>query len=82
WVWQSPLTDATLPGLAEKAAAMGFGALELPIENPGDWSVEVAGAALDAHGLRAIVVGAMAPGRNLVAAPASEIVATQNYLVH
>ena len=34
------------------------------------------------HRLLPIVVGAMGPGRNLVAAPASEVVATQNYLVH
>ena len=33
-------------------------------------------------GLRPYIVGAMAPGRNLVAATASEIVGTQNYLAH
>ncbi|MEJ3405556.1 sugar phosphate isomerase/epimerase family protein [Rathayibacter sp. YIM 133350] len=82
WVWQSPLTDETLPALAATAARMGFGAMELPVENVGDWSPSLAREVLGDHGLRAVVVGAMAPGRNLIAAPASDILATQNYLVH
>jgi D-psicose/D-tagatose/L-ribulose 3-epimerase len=82
WVWVSPVTDASLPELAAKAAAMGFTAVELPVEQPGDWSPDAAAEVLAEHGLAPIVVGAMGPGRNLVAAPGSEIVATQNYLVH
>lgn len=82
WVWVSPVTDASLPELAAKAARLGFGAIELPVEQPGDWSPEAAAEVLAEHGLEPIVVGAMGPGRNLVAAPGSEIVATQNYLVH
>jgi D-psicose/D-tagatose/L-ribulose 3-epimerase len=61
---------------------MGFGAIELPVESPGDWSASAARPILENLGLTPIVVGAMSPGRNLVAAPASEIVATQNYLAH
>ncbi|MFF2274332.1 sugar phosphate isomerase/epimerase family protein [Agromyces sp. NPDC058126] len=82
WVWASPLTDENLPALAAKAAALGFGAIELPVESPGDWSADAAADLLAEHGLAPIVIGAMGPGRNLVAAPGSEIVATQNYLVH
>src|SRR6478736_6449422 len=82
WVWVSPVTDASLPELAAKAAALGFGAIELPVEQPGDWSPDAAAETLAQHGLAPIVVGAMGPGRNLVAARGSEIVATQNYLVH
>ncbi|UOE43975.1 sugar phosphate isomerase/epimerase family protein [Agromyces larvae] len=81
WVWVSPLTDDSLREIAAKAAGMGFGALELPVEQPGDWSTDVASDTLAEHGLSAVVVGAMGPGRNLVAAPGSEVVATQNYLV-
>ncbi|WP_157155167.1 sugar phosphate isomerase/epimerase [Diaminobutyricimonas sp. LJ205] len=80
WVWTSPVTDASLPAIAAKAADLGFGAIELPIEQPGDWDPHRARDVLAEHRLRAYVVGAMAPGRNLVAAPASEIVRTQNYL--
>lgn len=82
WVWTSPLTDSSLKTLAAKAAALGFGSIELPVETPGDWSPERARDVLAEHRLLPIVVGAMGPGRNLIAAPASEIVATQNYLVH
>ena len=82
WVWTSPLDDDALAVLAAKAAGMGFGAIELPVEQPGDWSPDAAADVLAEHGLAPVVVGAMGPGRNLVAAPGSEVVATQNYLVH
>ncbi|WP_350347809.1 sugar phosphate isomerase/epimerase family protein [Agromyces sp. G08B096] len=82
WVWTSPLDDASLASIAAKAAGMGFGAIELPVEQPGDWSPDAAADVLAGHRLAPIVVGAMGPGRNLVAAPGSEVVATQNYLVH
>ncbi len=82
WVWTSPLDDDTLVVLAAKAAGMGFGAMELPVEQPGDWSPDAAADVLAEHRLAPVVIGAMGPGRNLVAAHASEEVATQNYLVH
>lgn len=82
WVWASPLTDDNLPELAAKAAALGFESIELPVENVGDWSADAAADVLAEHRLAPIVIGAMGPGRNLIAAPGSEIVATQNYLVH
>jgi D-psicose/D-tagatose/L-ribulose 3-epimerase len=82
WVWTSPLDDDSLEALAAKAAGMGFGAIELPVESAGDWSPERARDVLRQYDLVPIVIGAMGPGRNLVAAPASEVVATQNYLVH
>ncbi len=80
WVWQSPLTDATLPALARRVADLGFDAIELPLENVGDLTVDGVRAALDDTGLAPYVVGAMAPGRNLVSAPESEVAATQDYL--
>ena len=82
WVWTSPLDDDALAVIAAKAAGMGFGAIELPVEQPGDWSPDAAADVLAEHGLAPVVIGAMGPGRNLVAAPGSEVVATQNYLVH
>lgn len=78
WVWESPLTDATLPPLLAKIAAMGFDVVELPLENVGDLS---AGAVRDAlGGLKPWVVGAMAPGRELVLADEAVIARTQRYL--
>jgi D-psicose/D-tagatose/L-ribulose 3-epimerase len=78
WVWTSPLTDEAVGGLLERIAGMGFDAVELPLENPGDLSVAVATDALAATGLTPYVVGAMAPGRDLV--DASCVEATQDYL--
>lgn len=80
WVWTSPLTDELLPSVLRKVAALGFDAVELPLENPGDWSADVAGPLLEETGLRPYVVGAMAPGRDLVATTPDAVAATQDYL--
>ncbi len=80
WVWTSPLTDADAPALLEHVAALGFDVVELPLEQPGDLSAKTLRPVLDATGLAPSVVGAMAPGRNLVAAPAAEVSTTQDYL--
>lgn len=82
WVWASPLTDESLESLARKAAGMGFQAIELPVESPGDWSPERAFDVLQEHSLTPYVVGAMGAGRNLVAASDSSISTTQQYLQH
>lgn len=79
WVWTSPLTDDSLGELAAKAARMGFGAIELPLENPGDWDAERAADVVLEHGLVPIVIGAMGPGRSLVSR-AGDVEATQEYL--
>lgn len=80
WVWTSPLTDADLSPLLGRIAALGFDAVELPLENIGDLTVEVVRGALAETGLTPCVVGAMAPGRDLVEAPADVVLATQHYL--
>jgi D-psicose/D-tagatose/L-ribulose 3-epimerase len=80
WVWTSPLTDASLPDLARRVADLGFDAIELPLERTGDLTVEGVRAALDDTGLAPYVVGAMAPGRDLVAADPDTVAATQDYL--
>lgn len=82
WVWESPLTDESLERVARSAAAMGFGAIELPVESPGDWDPAKAGALLDELGLAPYVVGAMGEGRDLIAASDESIAATQRYLEH
>ncbi|WP_243233300.1 sugar phosphate isomerase/epimerase [Microbacterium sp. CIAB417] len=79
WVWTSPLTDASLEPLARKAAALGYTALELPLENPDDWDPARARDVLDGLGLGAVVIGAMGPGRSLVSR-AGDVAATQDYL--
>lgn len=79
WVWTSPLTDDTLEPLARTAARMGYDALELPLESVGDWDPLRARAVLDGLGMGAVVVGAMGPGRSLLAR-AGDVAATQDYL--
>ncbi|MDQ4053457.1 MAG: sugar phosphate isomerase/epimerase [Actinomycetota bacterium] len=80
WVWTSPLTDAVLPDLLQTIATAGFDGVELPLENAGDLDAQATAAQLEEHGLSAWVVGAMAPGRDLVAASADTVAATQSYL--
>lgn len=80
WVWTSPLTDEVLPGLLRHIADLGFDAVELPLEQVGDLSAEVVLPALTDTGLRPSVVGAMAPGRDLVDTGPETVAATQDYL--
>jgi len=80
WVWTAGLTDAALPALARRIADLGFDAIELPLEQPGDLTADGVRAALDGTGLAPYVVGAMAPGRDLVAADPETVASTQDYL--
>ena len=80
WVWTSPLTDPTLPHLLETIAGAGFDGVELPLENAGDLDPHATASLLKEHGLAAWVVGAMAPGRDLVGATPEAVAATQSYL--
>ena len=82
WVWTSPLTDASLDRIARSAAAMGFGAIEVPVESPGDWDPARAADLFAELGLDAYVVGAMGEGRDLVDASPEAIARTQQYLIH
>lgn len=80
WVWTSPLTDEVAPELLRHVAEMGFDAVELPLERVGDLSPEVLLPLLGETGLAPLVVGAMAPGRDLVGADDATVAATQEYL--
>ena len=70
WIWESPVTDESLPHLVSRLAAWGFDLVELPIENLGDWDPARTAAFLQEHGLSASICIAMAPGRELCAADA------------
>ncbi len=80
WVWASPLTDDNVTDLLRHVADLGFDAVELPLEASGDLTAPVVGAALAETGLTPYVVGAMAPGRNLVEADSDSIEVTRDYL--
>lgn len=80
WLWPSPLSNDSLEELAAHAASLGFDAIELPLENLGDWDAAPAREILAKHRLEPVVAGAMGPGRNLVVAAPEEISETQDYL--
>jgi D-psicose/D-tagatose/L-ribulose 3-epimerase len=82
WVWASPLTDTALAELAPRIRGWGFDVVELPVENPGDWDPGRAAALLADHGLAASVALVMGEGRELVAADATTVLSTQDYLRH
>jgi D-psicose/D-tagatose/L-ribulose 3-epimerase len=82
WVWTSPLTDSSLAELAPRIAGWGFDVVELPVEQPGDWDPVRAKALLADLGLAASVVLVMGEGRELVAADATTVLSTQDYLRH
>lgn len=80
WIWVSPLTDRDLAMLAPRLAGWGFDVVELPVEEVGDWDPSRTADLLAGLGLRATVCAVMPPGRELVAAPADVVAATQDYL--
>jgi D-psicose/D-tagatose/L-ribulose 3-epimerase len=80
WIWLSPLSDAGLEKLAPRLAAWGFDALELPVEEVGDWDPARAAEVLAGHRLRASVAAVMAPGRDLAVADTAVVARTQAYL--
>jgi D-psicose/D-tagatose/L-ribulose 3-epimerase len=79
WVWTSPLTDENFAPLVAKVAKMGFGAIELPLEDPTHWNPHRSRTILEGHGLSPVVIAAMGPGRSLVSG-AGDVAATQDYL--
>lgn len=66
WLWASPFTsDQT--DLLEKIASMGFDFVELPVENPDDYSVQKLAPVLKDLGLEAIICTAVTAERDLSA---------------
>jgi D-psicose/D-tagatose/L-ribulose 3-epimerase len=64
WVWTSPF-DKDAVALVARAAAMGFDAFTMPIEDPDLIDVAAMRAALSEHPLRLYVSGAYGPTRDL-----------------
>jgi D-psicose/D-tagatose/L-ribulose 3-epimerase len=79
WIWTSPLTDENIGSLARRIAELGFDAIEVPLENPGDWDPGLTAHLFAAQGLTPVVVAAMGPNRSLVAR-AGDVEATGGYL--
>ena len=80
FVWHSPIDDEKLRALVPRLAEWGFDAVELPLEQPGDWDPDAAGELFAEHGLGSSVCVVFGDGRELVAADAATIAATQEYV--
>jgi D-psicose/D-tagatose/L-ribulose 3-epimerase len=66
WVWTSPLTTNDFARLAAHAAGMGFGLIEVPIENPDEYDYARVGEIARDNGLDVSVCAAMSPERDLI----------------
>jgi D-psicose/D-tagatose/L-ribulose 3-epimerase len=83
WIWTSPVDDRALRELAPRIAAWGFDAIEIPVEQPGDWSPEKTRDLLAENRLAAAAVLAVTPpGRDLVNTDPDTVRASQDYLRH
>ncbi len=80
FVWHSPLTGKLLEERLPLIARWGFDAVELPLENPGDWDPARAAEMLIDLGLRSVVGAVFGPGRELAAADADVVSATKEYV--
>ncbi|HVL25804.1 MAG TPA: sugar phosphate isomerase/epimerase family protein [Thermomicrobiales bacterium] len=80
WIWDSPVTTDVIRERAPQVAAMGFDAIELPLETAVDWSAREVKPILDATGLAPGVCAAMGPGRDLTTDDARTVDGTQSYL--
>lgn len=64
WLWTSPFTSESI-ALFPKIKAMGYDAVEIPIEDPGLIDNALVKRALADHGLSGIACGAFGPSRDL-----------------
>lgn len=80
WIWDSPVTTGVIRERAPQVAALGFDAIELPLESASDWSPDDMRPILEDAGLRPGVCAAMAPGRDLTTDDAGTVASTQAYL--
>ncbi|MCP5531708.1 MAG: sugar phosphate isomerase/epimerase [Akkermansiaceae bacterium] len=80
WLWVSPLTTDAAETLIPRIAEMGFGAVELPIEDPDLLDAKRIASMASNHGLDISVCGAFGPGRDLTHPDPKVRAATQDYL--
>ncbi len=82
WIWVSPLTDERLAELAPKVRGLGFDAIELQVEEPGQWDPGRAAELVAEHGLTTSLCCVMPPGRDLALADGEVAAKTVGYLEH
>lgn len=80
WLWTSPLTTATAETLLPHIARLGFGAVELPLEDPALLDAARIRQIATEHGLRVSACGVFGPARDLTNADPRVRQATQDYI--
>ena len=65
WLWTSPFQTSSIDELFSKIAGMGYDLVEIALEDPDLVDGNAVKAALDHHGLKALVCGAFGPTRDL-----------------
>lgn len=65
WLWASPFTTASISELFPKIAEMGFGIVEIAVEDPALIDVGAVKEALKKYDLKANICGAFGPSRDL-----------------
>ena len=60
WLWTSPFQTSSIDELFSKIAGMGYDLVEIALEDPDLVDGNAVKAALDNHGLKALVCGALA----------------------
>jgi D-psicose/D-tagatose/L-ribulose 3-epimerase len=65
WVWASPLADADILPIAERARGLGFDVLEVCVEDPDLVSLDALADARERTGIEYSVCGAFGPDRDL-----------------
>jgi D-psicose/D-tagatose/L-ribulose 3-epimerase len=80
FIWHSPLTDEILESRLPQIADWGFDAVELPLENIGDWDAERCKALLSENKLDSVIGAVFGPGRELAAAPTATQRSTLDYM--
>jgi D-psicose/D-tagatose/L-ribulose 3-epimerase len=80
WLWVSPLTTVAAEKLIPRIAQLGFGAVELPLEDLAQVDARRVRRALEDHGLRPSVCGVFGPGRDLTNASAAVRSGTLDYI--
>ena len=66
WVWTSPLTTEALSNLIPKVAKLGFGWVELPLENLDDFDHETAASLIQDYDLGVSACAVMTSDRDLI----------------
>jgi D-psicose/D-tagatose/L-ribulose 3-epimerase len=65
WLWTSPFSTASIPGLFQKIKEMGFDAVEIAVEDPGLIDASPVKQSLKDFELKPVICGAFGPTRDL-----------------